>query len=67
MLYAATSKVIREKDISGKYLTPYGYVNPTPDGKPAGSPASAKELWERSLELCLVYVPEMSIANKLVT
>ena len=35
MLYAATSKVVREKDISGKYLTSYSYVNSTPDGKPA--------------------------------
>ena len=33
MLHAGTSDEVREKDISGKYMTPYGYVNSAPEGR----------------------------------
>ena len=33
MLYAGIADEVRERDISGKYLTPYGYVNSTREGR----------------------------------
>ena len=56
MLYTSTSREIREKDISAKYLTPYGYVNSAPDQKPAGDPELAKTLWEESIKVCGKYI-----------
>ena len=61
MLYTTTSKEVQEKDISGIYMTPYGFVNSAPDGKPASDFMLAKQLWKRSIELCKKHVPEMKI------
>lgn len=58
MLYAAASDEVREKDVSGKHLTPYGYVNSATDGKAAGSEALAGHFWDRSMEICKEHVPE---------
>lgn len=44
MLYAATSKETQEKDISGKDMTPYGFVNSAPDGEPASDSRLVKQL-----------------------
>ena len=60
-LYAATSDEVREKDITGKYMTPYGFVNSAPDQTAAGNAALAKQLWERSTELCQKYAPELKL------
>ena len=59
MLYAATADEVREKDIAGKYFTPYGFVNDTVNGKPAGDSLLGEELWKKSIELCKKYMPEM--------
>ena len=61
MLYAATSDEVREKDITGKYLTPYGFINNATDGKPAADPSLRQQIWRRSIELCEYFVPEMEI------
>ena len=66
MLYAATSKEVQEKDISGEYMTPYGFVNSAPDGKPASDSMLAKQLWKRSIELCKKHVPEMKIDDDIL-
>lgn len=63
LLYTATSDEVCEKDISGKYLTPYGYVNSAPEGKAASSEKLAEELWQRSVKLCKNHVPEMEVPN----
>ena len=56
MLYTSTSSEVREKDITGKYLTPYGYVNSAPDKTPAGNFELAKTLWEESSKVCGKYI-----------
>ena len=63
MLYAAAASEVRENDITGKYLTPYGYVNSAPEGKPAGSEALAEQLWKRSMEICKEHVPQLRIPD----
>ena len=65
MLYTTASKEVHEKDISGKYLTPFGYVNSAPDGKPASDPSLAKQLWERSMVLYRKHMPDMKIPDGL--
>jgi hypothetical protein len=65
LLYAATSEEVKEKDISGRYMTPYGFINSAPKGKPASDPILAEQLWKRSIELCEKYVPEMKIDDDL--
>ena len=44
IFYAGTSNEVREKDISGKYRTPYRYINSAPGGKAAGNPVLGKDL-----------------------
>ena len=53
MLYEATSNEVAEKGISGKYLTPYEYVNSAADAKPAADPALAKENVGEVIEIVL--------------
>ena len=65
LLYAAASKEVRKKELSGKYMTPYGYVNSAPFGKPASDPVLAEQLWKRSIELFEKHVPEMKIDDGL--
>lgn len=65
MLYAGTSDEVREKDITGKYLTPYGYVNSAPDKAAAGNKKLAIELWQRSKELCEKYAPSLDFSKNL--
>ena len=57
MLYAATNEEVREKDLTGKYFTPYGYINPAVEGTPAGDEVLAGVLWKRSAEICARVVP----------
>lgn len=52
---------IQTKDITGKYLTPYGFVNTAPDAAPAGNIDLAKTLWEESVSTCRKHVPESDI------
>ena len=67
MLYAGISDEVPEKDISGKYMTPYEYVNSTLEEKPAGNPVLAKELWEESLDFCKEHVLEMKVRGDLLS
>ena len=61
MLYAATSSEVQSKDITGEYLTPYGFVNSAPDAAPAGNVELAKALWKESVETCRKHVPGLDI------
>ena len=65
MVYAGTADEVREKDITGKYLTPYGYVNSAPDKTAAGDENLAAELWQRSKELCGKFAPSLGFPNSL--
>ena len=57
---------MREKDITQKYLTPYGYVNPAPEQTAATDPALGKQLWQRSKELSEQYVPGLEFPQTLL-
>ena len=48
LLFAATSREVQGKDITGKYLTPYDYVNNVVEKVLVGNDAVARELWQRS-------------------
>lgn len=61
MLYAASSPEVQSKDITGKYLTPYGFVNNAPNAAPAGNIELAKALWKDSVETCRRHVPQLDI------
>ena len=37
MLHAATADEVKDKDITGKRFTPYGYVSSAPDATTAGN------------------------------
>ncbi|KAI9676170.1 MAG: hypothetical protein M1817_000915 [Caeruleum heppii] len=65
LLYAATSPEIPDKDITGKYLTPYGYVNSAPEGTPATDLKLGTQLWERSVELCGKFVGRLRMPEGL--
>ena len=61
MLCAVTSEEVKDKDIIGKYLTPYGFVNSAPDGTSAAGNKLAKALWTESVEACWRSVPGIEI------
>ena len=66
MLYATTSNEVREKDITGRYLIPYGFVNNAPDKAAAGCLRLARELWRKSVEICRKHVPGFKIPESIL-